>query len=226
MLPALVIQTSKLLADLPLHYAVCGGYAIDLFLNRKSRLHYDLDISVWQKDRNTLIRFMQAKGWTLYEACGENLVHRIDDPEDQKLLKRNLFCIYPGNRTFKLQPGKEAGFFSCEMEQKEQTELNYIEFLFDQTNSSDFLYARNPEIKRKLSQAILQRGGVPYLAPELILLYKSSDPGREGYQQDYETVLPLMSEEQQQWLSFALKKAYPQGHVWLNSVPRSSKPLR
>ncbi len=216
MLPAMITQATKLLADLPLHYAVCGGYAIDLFLNRKSRPHYDLDISVWQKDRNSLIRCMQAKGWTLYEACGNDLVHLIRDPEEQKLLKRNLFCIYPGNRYFKLQPSGEAGFFLCEMEHKEQTELNYIEFLFDQTNCSDFLYARNPEIKRKLSQAILQRGGVPYLAPELILLYKSSDPGREGYQQDYETVLPLMSEEQQQWLHFALKKMYPQGHIWLN----------
>lgn len=216
MLPALIIQSTKLLTDLPLHYAVCGGYAVDLFLNKKTRVHYDLDISVWQKDRNTLIRCMQAKGWTVYEACGNDLVHLISDVEEQKLQKCNLFCTYPGNVFFKTKPTEEPGIFVCEIEHQEQTELNFIEFLFDQTNSNDFLYARNPEIKRKLSQAILQRGGVPYLAPELILLYKSNSPEREGYQQDYDAVLALMTEEQKHWFTLALKKMYPQGHIWLN----------
>ncbi|HZW48850.1 MAG TPA: hypothetical protein VFF80_01770 [Bacillota bacterium] len=217
MLTALISRVSKLLADLPLHYAVCGDYAIDLFLNRRIRVRYDLDISVWHKDRNALIRCMQAKGWTVYEACGNDLVHLISKVEEQKLLKRNLFCIYPGNSFFKIKPTEELGMFVCEIEYQEQMELNFIEFLFDQTDNGDFLYARNPEIKRKLGQAILQRSGVPYLAPELILLYKSSDPGREGYQQDYDAVMPMMTEEQKHWLTLALKKMYPEGHIWLNS---------
>ena len=75
-----------------------------------------------------------------------------------------------------------------------------------------FEYARNREIKRELDKAILFSDGVPYLSPEMCLLYKSTDTEREGYQQDFELACKAMNSEQREWLKNALLRLNPQGH--------------
>ena len=95
-----------------------------------------------------------------------------------------------------------------------QTQLNFIEFLFNNKTDSEFLYARNHNVKRKLRDAFLSYQGMPYLAPEICLLYKSTDTEREGYQQDYQLASIRMSAEQLGWLNDAIDFLYPQGHKW------------
>lgn len=53
------------------------------------------------------------------------------------------------------------------------------------------------------------------MAPELLLLYKSTDIEREGYQQDFELAYSKMNNEQKEWLNNALKVMNPNGHKWL-----------
>ena len=78
--------------------------------------------------------------------------------------------------------------------------------------AGDFEYARTREIKRELNKAILFSDGVPYLSPEMCLLYKSTDTEREGYQQDFELACKAMNSEQREWLKNALLRLNPQGH--------------
>ena len=96
-----------------------------------------------------------------------------------------------------------------------QTELDYIEFLFNDKTREAFEYARNREITLGLDRAVLNAGGIPYLAPELCLLYKSTDIEREGYQQDFELAYRAMDPLQREWLRKALRQAFPEGHPWL-----------
>lgn len=56
--------------------------------------------------------------------------------------------------------------------------------------------------------------GIPYLAPELLCLYKSTDPDREGYGQDFELAYAQMDQEQRDWLQQALLAMNPEGHKW------------
>lgn len=56
---------------------------------------------------------------------------------------------------------------------------------------------------------------IPYLSPELCLYYKSTDVGREGYQQDYDLATQKMDDVQKTWLVRSLRALYPGGHRWL-----------
>ena len=79
---------------------------------------------------------------------------------------------------------------------------NYFEF--DKINS----------ITRELSKAILYNNGIPYLSPELALLFKSSRSDNIEYQLDFNETFPNMSEEQRQWFLKNLDVLYPNGHAW------------
>ena len=56
---------------------------------------------------------------------------------------------------------------------------------------------------------------VEILAPEICLLYKSTDTARDGYQQDYDLTIKVMNYEQLEWLNNALALANPNGHKWI-----------
>lgn len=195
-------------------FAFCGGYAIELFLNRQVRCHGDIDISAFWEERDTIIKYMQSKNWTVYEACGGGVVHLIDDIDNQMRIKRNIFCVKAGCSFFRVEPIGD-GMFKCEIDHVEQTQLDYIEFLFNSCNEKGFIYARNYDIYIALDKAILKNDNISYLSPELVLLYKSTDITRDGYQLDFDSTAPYLSEESKQWLVDALKIMYPNGHIWI-----------
>ena len=59
---------------------------------------------------------------------------------------------------------------------------------------------------------------IPYLAPEICLLYKSTDTERKGYQQDHDLAIQRMNIEQIKWLSESLSALYPDGHKWIGKL--------
>lgn len=86
--------------------------------------------------------------------------------------------------------------------------------MFNDKKDTDLLYARNHEVKLVLSDAFLIRDGLSYLAPEMCLLYKSTDTEREGYQNDFDNAMSCMDQRQKRWLEDALAVMYPEGHKW------------
>ena len=66
-----------------------------------------------------------------------------------------------------------------------------------------------------MNKAILHKGDMEYFAPELVLLYKSTDLLREENRRDYNTVSPYLSIESKTWLKNTLLTAYPDGHEWI-----------
>ena len=77
----LIDQLNDLMRDIRIDYAICGGFAIDLFLGRKTRVHKDLDVSVFWEDRDKVIRHMLDDGWDVYEPCGDSVgrLYKIKD---------------------------------------------------------------------------------------------------------------------------------------------------
>lgn len=213
---ALVIQASQLLKAGDFEYAIGGGQAIDLFLRYESRVHGDIDIVAFWKDRDKIIQFMQSRGFYVYEMLGGGRVHRITDLSKQMYLKRNICCFREGCPLVKVYPldDDDCGWF--DFFHIGQKKLDFIEFLFNDRSETHFEYARNREIKRELDKAILFSDGVPYLSPEMCLLYKSTDTEREGYQQDFELACKAMNSEQREWFKNALLRLNPQGHKWLS----------
>lgn len=208
-------QVNYLLRNQSFDYAICGGIAIDLFLNMETRKHSDIDILAYWVDRNTIIMYMQSLDFKVYEMLGGGKAHHITNIHNQKVEKRNIFCIKEDCELVQLSETEEQDVFYTNFQHIGQTKLNYIEFLFNDKSDVDFLYEKDYSIKKSLNEAILLNGEIPFLAPEICLLYKSTTPEREGYQHDYDMAISKMNTEQTQWLNTALKKLYPQGHKWI-----------
>ena len=97
--------------------------------------------------------------------------------------------------------------------------MNFFDFFNDQ-DDTNLLYARNHAVKLALSNAILYNGDLPYLSPEMCLLYKSADTEKAGYQSDYDNAMTDMNQRQRHWLDDALTSMYPEGHKWRLCVHR------
>jgi hypothetical protein len=210
----LLEQADRMLKGHGFDYAFCGGYAIDLFLGYESRKHGDIDVLAYWSDRDSIILYMQSLGFQIYEMLGGEKAHHITDIQNQRKEKRNIFCCKEGCELVQIWKTEENEIFKVDFHHIGQSQLNFIEFLFNDKTDSEFIYARNHNVKRKLRDAFLSYQGMPYLAPEICLLYKSTDTEREGYQQDYQLASSRMSAEQLGWLDDAIDFLYPQGHKW------------
>ncbi len=213
----LIREADELLKNGGFQYAVCGGFAIELFLDKTVRNHGDIDISAFWDERDKIILYMQSLGWSVYELCGGGMAHYITDVSNQLKTKRNIFCMTNDCSIVSLTPTNEADMFVVDFDHNGQEHLTFIEFLFNNAENGRFLYARNHAVFLPLARAILSRDGIQYLAPEMVLLYKSTDTERDGYQFDYDAAMEMMSDEQKKWLHDALTVMNPAGHKWLTN---------
>lgn len=214
MINRLIEQANELLTGGCFEYAFCGGCAVDLFLGYESRKHSDIDILAFWAERDLIILYMQSIGFITYEMLGGGKAHHITDIQQQRKEKRNIFCFKKDCELLNLSGTDEKDIYEISFKQVGQTKLNFIEFLFNDKEEDVFLYARNHDVKRNLRDAILHHQGIPYLAPEICLLYKSTDIEREGYQQDYEKAISVMDKDQTNWFDNAMQVLYPNGHRW------------
>lgn len=213
----LVLSVHSLLSNIGIPYAICGGFGIELFLNKSIREHSDIDVAVFWEDKNLLIGYMQELGWDVYELCGDGLLHKINDVSDQKKLDANLFCHLHSD-AITLYPADEQDYYYLDINRIGQQDFDSIEFFVNSTLDGYFVYAQNTAIKRAYAKAILYRGEIPYLAPEIILLYKSVEIKRFGFQDDFEHSLLHMNLMQIEWLRTALTMQNPNGHPWITTL--------
>jgi hypothetical protein len=76
---------------------------------------------------------------------------------------------------------------------------------------------RNETIRRPFGELIRRTpGGVPYLAPEIALLFKAKH-ARPKDVHDFTGVLPLLDPAARAWLTSALERVHP-GHAWLAAL--------
>ena len=214
----LIKEINGMLKNQSFEYAFCGGYAIDLFLEKQTRPHGDVDIMTYWKDRDAVIVYMQSLGYTVYEMIGDGKAHLISDISKQFKTKRNIACIKDNSTKAVLSKTEKQDIFYIDFPDIPQYKSDFVEFLFNDKNDTDFLYARNHEIRRVLDKAILFSDDIPYLSPELCLLYKSTDTERNGYQHDYDAAMAKMNDEQKAWLNKALALVYDGNHKWISDT--------
>ena len=209
----LLEQANNYLENLNIQWAFCGGYALDLFLNKEIRKHSDIDICVFEKDRNKVTNYMLSDDWQVYQFLGQGRVQPlcIEDKSDPG---RNLMCIKEGCALVEFFPSEESGVLLHKFYHTGIERLDYLEFLFNHVQGNDFIFNRDLDLMREMQKAILYRNGIPYLAPELALLYKASKANNPEYQYDYEAVISHLNAEQLFWFHQGLGTLYPQGHPW------------
>ena len=213
----LITQLNNFMLKTEINYAICGGHAIDLFVGRKTRPHKDLDVAAYWEDRDKLIQYMLDDGWDVYEPCGKPHLHKINNVNNQMRIQDNIWCTKLSNKTYKFTE-QEKDMYAVKYDECEQTKLDYIEFLFKTIKDGDFLYKRNHDIKLRLEKAILTANDIPILAPEMVLLYKSTAANETEYQMDFDNTLSELSKEQKAWLKNSLSIMFPDGHKWLDAI--------
>jgi len=223
----LILSGHDLFKDCGFTYFVCGGYSLEMFVGETTRKHLDFDISIFEENKRDVVTFLQSHGWQVFmpaRAAKELIL--IADANDKQLDDcMNMWAIKPGANI--VPTHKEGAVYQYNVLAIEQKEFNFIEICVDIKEGDNFVW-KHGGITRQLDKAILYKDGIPYMAPEVVLLLKSPQFYSTDLHQrtktpvDYKAVLPLLPEESRQWLMAALDKTYPDGYSWLLGLPQAA----
>lgn len=145
----IISECNNFLKDCGITYAFCGGHALELFLNKKLRSHSDVDIIVFEDDKNCIIDFMLNKSWNIYEhkadwidnKIANNYLRSILNSNDEKILQLfSVWAIKPDCSFFKIEP-KFGGdnIFDYEILNKEQLNFDFLEIIFNKQKDGKFI---------------------------------------------------------------------------------------
>lgn len=177
-------------ASVSVPWWVAGGWALDLFLGKQTREHGDLDFGVLRSDATQLIAALPD--WEIFEARN-GVLHKLLPEMAPRPEVNSLWCRPAGNTSW------------------------VLEILLDSGEGGSWIFRRHPEIRRPLSEVILRSsGGIPYLAPEIQLLYKAQTP-RAKDQDDFSRVAPQLDSTARRWLRNSLR-TLQSTHPWLASL--------
>jgi hypothetical protein len=89
-----------------------------------------------------------------------------------------------------------------------------VDVIRESWDGDSWAYRRDAAVRLPLAEAIERTvDGIPYLVPEIVLLFKAKTP-REKDESDFARLLPLLDSARRKWLAAALQTAHP-GHRWL-----------
>lgn len=181
---------TDMLRALPASWYIASGWAIDLFLGQVTRCHYDVDVIVARQDQLLVQQYLAERDWKF----ATYLQGQVDP--------------WPLHMRLEL-PRHQVHAHKQDV---------MIDLLFTDMADGVWRYRRDPSIVQTVERIALKtESGVRYLAPELVLLFKSKTTGpraRPQDQADFTNVYPHLHPEQRAWLRWALLVTNPQ-HPWL-----------
>jgi hypothetical protein len=178
--------------EFSLSWGFAGGWALDLWAGRVTRDHSDVDVAVFRGDQGALRAALV--GWTFE-------------------------VVVDGER----RPWRAGEWLSPPMHEVHALPATgadpMLEILFNEREGADWVFRRDPAVRRTLSRALLiTSAGLNVLAPEIVLLFKAK-ARRPADELDFAAVLPELSEESRAWLASALERCHA-GHPWLFALNR------
>jgi hypothetical protein len=173
---------------------VASGWAIDLFMGHVTRVHHDVDITVARTDQLVLQQYLVQRGW------------KMVTPFEGKLEP------WPPHMTLELprhqvHAHRDGAFIDC---------------LLSDLSDGLWHYRRDPAVVRLLDRSVLRSAqGIPFLAPELVLLFKSKNTSnkkeRSQDQIDFDAAVANLEAERRAWLRWALFATEP-AHPWIERL--------
>jgi Aminoglycoside-2''-adenylyltransferase len=186
-------QLASRLRALEVPWAVAAGWAIDLFAGRESRAHDDLEIVVARASFGAVRAALPELTW--FGAGGlageAGRVWPVDDEPAELHQTWGWDSLNECWRVDVFREPWEGGTWVCR---------------------------RDPSIRRPVADVIERDAtGIPYLAPEIVLLFKAKHADRDKDAADFARALPLLDVQRRQWLADALRVVHP-GHDWITLV--------
>jgi len=169
---------------------VAGGWALDLFLNCVSRPHADVEIALFREDQQALRQHLAGLQFEKVVG-GERVPWSVDE-----------WLAAPVHEIHGRVSSESAG---------------QLEFLLNEREGEEWVYRRNAAVRCRASDIGLRSGaGVPFLRPEVVLLYKAKAQGPID-ERDFVVVAPALGSASRGWLREALELCHP-GHHWLDAL--------
>jgi hypothetical protein len=183
-------DVSRLLQSVRCRWGVAGGWAIDLFLDRVTREHQDIEVAILREDQLMLQEHLASHGWSFE-------------------------CVH-GGRLSPWPIGESLQWPSHEIWCRSQSgPVRRLEVLLNERRADAFVFRRDSRIVAPLDHTFIRsKRGIPILAPEIVLLYKAKRPFQTKEQADFSSALDALAPERLQWLIASLTVADP-GHAWL-----------
>lgn len=188
----LAAQMSDVRADdgRAVRWAVAGGWAIDLFVGRETRAHEDLEMVVPAQDVAAVLTAFSGQEWRWYVPTDGHL-HALPSEAFEQSHQTWLWSV--------------------------THEVFRLDMFRDLHDGDTWICRRDPSLRRPWRDVVRHTAdGVPYLTPEIVLLFKGK-AARDKDVADLGHVLPLLSEEQRVWLRSSLAQVHP-GHAWLSRL--------
>lgn len=186
-------EAARRLAGVTAPWYVARGWALDLFRSEQTREHGDLEIAVPAPDFGAVRAALAGYD---FEVVGAGRAWPLDSPAFGVM--HQTWVSEPGTGVYRLDVFREpqrAGAWAC----------------------------RRDETIRLPYERIIRRtrDGVPYLPPEIVLLFKAKHSAEPKNQADFAGTLPLLDDAAAGWLSWALARVHP-GHPWTGAIAGSS----
>jgi len=182
-------EARDLFRAFPRPWWIAGGWAVDLHLGRETRRHEDLDLSILRGDEVALAELVP--GWDICIAEAAELIpwrgeRPVEMPYHQFWVRRE----HGGPWTFEV-------------------------LLEDHDGAGEWRFRRDARVTLPVARfGRLTADGIPYVAPEVALLYKAKGHEIEKNAADFESAASSLDVEARGWFRAALKIAHP-GHPWL-----------
>ncbi len=182
-------EAARLLAGVSAPWYVAAGWALDLFRGRQTREHGDLEIAVPAPDFSAV---RDALAGYDFEVIGSGRAWPLDSP---------AFDVM--HQTWVSEPG--TGVYRLDIFREPQRDGAWV-------------CRRDETIRLPYEQIIRRTGdGIPYLLPEIVLLFKAKHSAEAKNRADFAATLPLLDGAAADWLRWALARVHP-GHAWISAM--------
>ncbi|MDP8960555.1 MAG: amino acid transporter [Actinomycetota bacterium] len=185
-------QAAELLSPVEASWWIAGGWALDLLVGHQTRTHADLDILILRPDHRLFRSHLHD--WD---------VHAADPPGSLR--------PWPVSETLP----SEAHDVWC---RRNASAPWSFQFVIEHVDGEERVFRREEAIRRPVASlsSRASRPGMPVLAPDVQLLYKSKGMREKGAA-DFDTVLPYLAVAEREWLRRALLATRPD-HEWIERL--------
>ncbi|MFF4693813.1 nucleotidyltransferase domain-containing protein [Streptomyces sp. NPDC001307] len=179
-------EVAQRLAGISAPWYVAAGWALDLFRGTQTRAHGDIEIAI------PAASFPEVRhrfpGY-VFDAVGSDRIWEDATPE----------VLAAVHQTWLRDPATGS----------------YLLDVFREPHDGDtWICRRDERIRLPYSDIVHHtQDGIPYLAPELVLLFKAKHARRKD-QTDFEATFPCMTSAQRETLAELLARVHP-GHPWI-----------
>ncbi|MGA7672672.1 MAG: hypothetical protein WBW04_19800 [Nitrolancea sp.] len=189
-------EVAQRFAGIKAPWYVAAGWSIDLFLGGQRREHEDLEVAV---PHNRV-------GEVVAALIGFELFVPMEGPDGN-----GLVCPFDADAAYDEELHQT-------WVREPSTDRWRVDIFRDPSDGDTWICRRDQRIRRPYCDVFeCTPDGIPYLCPEIALLFKAKHAHLPKNQSDFAAALPQLNPARRRWLAESLALVHP-GHSWIGML--------